>query len=628
MIVLCDNCGEVVVFYYNCYECPDYDLCETCFTNARHLHSFPHNFIFIKQEIPDGCFMEKNQGLRADEGRYMLIFQDDGNLCIYERGLVKIPENVIWQSETSVESVYNNKGNLQLLTGGEVVKEIISHNDVLIRVNGLKAIIADERKILWSPDYKGENVAIAKIINHPGFSLIFVDDNGNMTLVSPQEHQQKILEKGYKCISHFWGPSPPKWEDHHVENVHWGVYVREEKREKLLQIFKYHKGYFWMDVFCTNQEAEKKALDIMGDIYSSCTECICLIDGVRSDINREYDINEYPQNFRVNNHLEAKDYHDLYGVLYGCRWMTRVWTLQEAMLPREVYFTCESVDISGIYMLNLRDMEFDFAVTKGEFSVARLVSEEFADLLKNKARWTNWPEKKFWLVRGRKRSCFKKEDYFYGTSGLFGISIPNNLSPKEAMMSLLEKMPNTKLYPIMSSDLEILKHGKAYRDNSFEDDAVWEDAGDAFREWSVGDKIYTTSPYARRFVDGVADFGVLEKKNIFVGDMKCVDETYDTSFPDDSWKGLVYDLVKKLDDAAILYILEHTGYVITNWKDKYISITKTHIIITTRNLEFEDDRIVFNTIGFGSWGYICDFTENKLIKPYGTFLELSNQVEE
>src|SRR5689334_10701235 len=115
-----------------------------------------------------------------------------------------------------------------------------------------------------------------KLFDHPNFKLIFMDDDGNMSLEGPfnyeihlspeelskrEESRKYILDKGYRCISHVWGTADKTkdyaWKDHGVDGVTWKVEVREEKRERVMQIFNYHKGYFWLDVLCTNQEKDE-----------------------------------------------------------------------------------------------------------------------------------------------------------------------------------------------------------------------------------------------------------------------------------------------------------------------------------------------------------------------------------
>jgi hypothetical protein len=173
-----------------------------------------------------------------------------------------------------------------------------------------------------------------ELLDHFGFRLIYVDDDGNMSLIAPSGHKENILEDGYRCISHLWG-NTTQWEDHPIKNISWGVDVREEKREKLLQIFNHYRGYWWMDVFCTDQESNNKPLSIMGDVYRYCKECICLLDIKIPDIvkepNKDYD-------------RDGRTFLDHGLEVVNCEWNRRVWTLQELVLPPEAYYTSEIQD--------------------------------------------------------------------------------------------------------------------------------------------------------------------------------------------------------------------------------------------------------------------------------------------
>ena len=633
--IICDICEKPRASYYNCYDCESYDLCEVCYVEKRRLlHNPSHEFAFIKQDdIINGCCVEKNQGIVSKEGEYVMIFQQDGNLCIYEKGIPKTPETVRWESKTShqfVEFLCNNMGVLQFLTKEKVVvKEMV----VDITINGLKAMITSKNTISWDPDFKGRNVAIAKIVNHEGFKLVSVDELGNMSLVSPQkdpELQKKILQEGYRCISHMWGDwSNSKWEDHRVDGVEYGVYVREEKRKKLLQLFRYYKGYWWMDVLCTNQEAKKKVLNIMGDIYKNCTECICLIDGDVGEYVPDYDINSYPHSLRVKNELEGKDYHDLYHVLCRCKWITRVWTLQEVMLPSAVYFTKEKPDLSGIYRLDLDDIRTDLAcLEKTEFGAANYLSSSFKLLLSiPEAKWVEKLEKMHKIAFSRDRSCSRKEDYYYGVSGLFNISIPNDKTAEEAMLYFLKGLPNTGIYPIMNSYITQFNYGKI-NDQRF--DVPFQNAADAV-EWYILVSVYTNSSYAKGYIGNhVEILGILRKKK-FVGNMECT-KNASWEFPPQTEVDFTYDLMQELDEKSIVYMLENVDCNVRHWEDKHISITDTHMIITSKELDFAvGDKISFgvvNTVNH-DMAYICDVTEDKLIKPYGTFVkfrEISSRV--
>jgi hypothetical protein len=155
------------------------------------------------------------------------------------------------------------------------------------------------------------------LLSHPGFRLIHVND-GHMSLITPSDHREDILKKGYRCISHLWG-NATRWEDHPIKGVAWGVDVREEKRDKLSQIFDHYKGYFWMDVFCTNQESNNKPLSIMGEVYRNCEECICLLDVKIPDFMRQA-FKLWPKNYRIIfSHVKE---------VLKCKWSKRVWTLQ------------------------------------------------------------------------------------------------------------------------------------------------------------------------------------------------------------------------------------------------------------------------------------------------------------
>jgi hypothetical protein len=70
-----------------------------------------------------------------------------------------------------------------------------------------------------------------KLFNHKGFRLIFIDDDGSMSLEGPFDG--KTVQ--YRCISHVWGTADKTkdhvWKDHPIKGVAWKVEVREEKRD-------------------------------------------------------------------------------------------------------------------------------------------------------------------------------------------------------------------------------------------------------------------------------------------------------------------------------------------------------------------------------------------------------------
>ena len=116
--------------------------------------------------------------------------------------------------------------------------------------------------------------------------------------------------------------------------------------------------------------------------------------------------------------------------------------------------------------------------------------------------------------------------------------------------------------------------------------------------------------------------GVLRKKR-FVGDMKCA-KNNSREFPPWTEVDFTYNLVEKLDEKSVAYMLENINFGVRYWKDKHVSITDTHVIVSMRELDFAvGDMISFGTVEMVGYRkpYICDFTEDKLIRPYGTFMK-------
>jgi hypothetical protein len=267
--------------------------------------------------------------------------------------------------------------------------------------------IREENKRVAELEFGLENISITNgcktklhitdiLFDHPGFRLIFIDDNGNMSLEGPFDEESRKNVQEYRCISHLWGTADKTkdyaWKDHKIAGVTWKVEVREEKRERLLQIFNHHKGYFWMDVFCTNQEDDNKPLDVMGDIYKNGFECICLLDcpantleeltsknlakicvdiknkhiygsdgytsycadystrpeildnwySVYFNYDGYFDGNISPPNNGLQNICDESFIGNL-ETLFLSQWFMRIWTLQESVLPPIVLLTHETM---------------------------------------------------------------------------------------------------------------------------------------------------------------------------------------------------------------------------------------------------------------------------------------------
>jgi hypothetical protein len=335
-----------------------------------------------------------------------------------------------------------------------------------------------------------------KLFSHPFFKLIFIDDDGKMSLEGPfdcgiwlpqeellrrEESIKKIQKIGYRCISHVWGTADKTkdytWKDHGVIGVTWKVEVREEKRERIMQIFNRHKGYFWMDVLCTDQDTDDKPLDVMGNIYEKCEECICMldiicnIDGSKSEKDVLLDISEDLRNFmehgkelsdekygklpRRYNSLDLagsfpKGSYELYlGSLMQAEWFERVWTWQEAVLPPKLLFCSER---ANGYEYDPYDRDFlakifpykDMGYDKDDKLIAAPSGRVFPRPLSSIKTITNLKTQRgnLWenivLAADSNRKCTNKEDFVYGIIGILDIAIKNGKELDEAMEVLKE----------------------------------------------------------------------------------------------------------------------------------------------------------------------------------------------
>ena len=338
-----------------------------------------------------------------------------------------------------------------------------------------------------------------QLLAHPGFRLIHVDQNGFMSLVTPliDGCKEDILENGYRCISHYWGPKPPKWEDHPVTGVEWGVHVREEKRTRLLQIFSHHKGYFWMDVFCTNQDDDNKPLDVMGDIYRDCIECVCMLD-IMCDVDgfisekellrdMARDMKKYsschPGIMRMMllqlergssliNYATSMEKHEIYlSGIATAKWFKRVWTWQEAILPPKLLFCSER---AGTYVYDPFDHEF-----LRKLFPYKLLGKIIEDVGNTRMcdEWTRWgitidngsqtesseilsyllplmrlrvKEFDIWdnirIAADSERKCTNKKDFVYGITGVLNLSVPKGLELDDAMTELEKELQKQGIF--------------------------------------------------------------------------------------------------------------------------------------------------------------------------------------
>ena len=201
------------------------------------------------------------------------------------------------------------------------------------------------------------------LFNDPSFKLLHMSDDEAIELVTPGR------EVAYRCMSHIWGDIRGHiWENHGVNGIDYEIRFRREKRDKLLTIMKEYGGHWWIDLLCIDQSSENKPLHLMRDIYKNCHECIAMID-CPEDVLEELSEKSFARSTtrlkemytldmtwmykRDNGHrtrypeLSVEILSSHLTTLCTSTWFTRIWTLQESVLPTTVLLTHETTNFNG-----------------------------------------------------------------------------------------------------------------------------------------------------------------------------------------------------------------------------------------------------------------------------------------
>ncbi|KAL2839509.1 heterokaryon incompatibility protein-domain-containing protein [Aspergillus pseudoustus] len=178
---------------------------------------------------------------------------------------------------------------------------------------------------------------------------------------------------GYAAISHVWGPNVTTSVDGSKYGVPWAIPIKDEaKLESIFEAARVLLGerYIWMDVLCLDQgdRASREAeIADMGRYYRHATGCLVVLDNAYRDCAWERDIlgplEEINDFFKQDMYgMPKTDPADVFGGAgRGARltrsnmgdhdglqwiqrvrrietapWFRRVWTLQEAVLSRNL----------------------------------------------------------------------------------------------------------------------------------------------------------------------------------------------------------------------------------------------------------------------------------------------------
>lgn len=156
-------------------------------------------------------------------------------------------------------------------------------------------------------------------------------------------HEGKIKERiqvqNYLALSYCWGEWPEESND--------ALEARLKMLSKRLAV-----RYFWVDRWCINQQDEvEKACEIanMRDYYIGASGCVVLVGPEAEPFqclpqHNGAILSAYQQILLNSDGLQS---------LIRCRWATRLWTLQEALLSRQVVYSVQNQLVDGDFVSEL-----------------------------------------------------------------------------------------------------------------------------------------------------------------------------------------------------------------------------------------------------------------------------------
>ncbi|CDS06573.1 hypothetical protein LRAMOSA09101 [Lichtheimia ramosa] len=285
-------------------------------------------------------------------------------------------------------------------------------------------------------------------------------------------NEAKDIPSFYYALSHVWGLSEENrylWNEigDYVDDEEGQsaapVPMRPEKRNTLLSMLKDHPdSYWWIDVLCARTDTP---LDIMGDIYACCLECVVMIDcepdlipqinAIMSD-SVDQSLGGTQQDYK-----KLRQQLNVGAKLLQCTWWTRVWTWQEMALPfGELRFVAETgthrptsntMTLKKLIEVKDRGLLIPFKHHTRESMSARAKFDSIMTEILS-ARKSNR-----YRIMGRSkvaltflitslgetaRQCMDPADYVYGALGMLQIKIPRMKDTNAVWQRFLTELDN------------------------------------------------------------------------------------------------------------------------------------------------------------------------------------------
>ncbi|KAI0694792.1 hypothetical protein C8Q76DRAFT_634099, partial [Earliella scabrosa] len=188
-------------------------------------------------------------------------------------------------------------------------------------------------------------------------------------------------------------------------------------------------GAFWVDALCVPgaRELRKSAIILMKETYRRAAKVVVFDESIRTLCAR------------------TTSHKDIFFRIATSSWMRRVWTLQEALLARELYFELSDG------LLPLRDLErtLEYSMEPVPSSLGPIVRDAImAQYVSDSHLWSHSVESIANVVGLlRARTTSKPEDETIAIAGLLGVSVASLLAESDASARMRVFLRELKTLP-------------------------------------------------------------------------------------------------------------------------------------------------------------------------------------
>jgi hypothetical protein len=232
-----------------------------------------------------------------------------------------------------------------------------------------------------------------------------------------------------------------------------------------------------MDNLCIDQSkgVEDKPLEIMGDIYAKCTECVCMLDYKPTNNERER-IEELLENLtekRIANFSEKYENSDILNHISDmakCQWLTRMWTVQEAVLSPAMLFTSEMSDGLEYAPIDRSLLQFSYERTSWMKKLNKYpnVLDELESVFYRIWYLSDSMETLMITLQSTSRECTNSLDYIHAVSGMFNLDIPKSATIENIRSFMVFQLWKRGVYMMDKSGIE-----------------KWGNSREVYERWSI-----------------------------------------------------------------------------------------------------------------------------------------------